>query len=229
MTTQIPVDIDPLAILIEERKERHKQRKIELTKLTESYCKICKDTRPIEHFDVYKVRTGHRPHRICKKCYKRKTPKKRKSYKDSAKTQKSVKAASQKACRLLSDSYIKRLYCKLGFKFKDVTPEMIISKRKEVLAIRASAAAQTYKVRRKTGYYDKLDTENLKDSYIRGRIKSSVKYKGEEITKEMIEVKREEIKRRRYKMTLKEVRRKAKQRKEENKKPYVFSSSRNIK
>lgn len=225
MTTKLAVDIDPMAILKEKKRKKNRKKKMKLTKKAESFCKDCERTRSIENFGIYKSKDGYIPLKRCIECdskkYKRGGENKPR-YKDDEKLREMTKESGKKASRIISDSYIKRLYCKKGYKFKDVTPEMIVKKRTEIIERRYNAKYNGWKSRGKDTEYRNKYRNNLVDSYIRVVIKRSSLYKGEEITDKMIEEKRE--------MILFE--RKIKERKEEekkNRKPYIFNVPRDIK
>lgn len=190
------VDIDPMAILKEQRKQESIEKKTRLIGRNKSYCKHCKQDKSIEFFDVYKAKQGTYRIRLycisCGKKYKRNPPKK-KSYSEDAKVREWVKNAAERACKMLSTSYIKRLYCQLGYKFKDVTPEMVETKRREIQKKRENAKNEVSKKKSSTGVYSKIERDQLRSTYIKGLIKSSSKYKGEEITEVMIEQRRQKI------------------------------------
>lgn len=183
----------------------------------------CKKILPIEHFTIHrtgskrnkgKKSTKQRkntpsaqwaPRNECNKClvdkkrisgqYDKDLENKRKSYRNNEALKKSLKEAAIKARKLLSDSYIKKLLKAKGYTTEQIedNPELIRLKRKEVKAKRRSAANKTYEKRKNTGFYSKRERKELRVSYLKRRIKESKGYKGEEITKEMIEKKRKEL------------------------------------
>jgi hypothetical protein len=188
-----------MALLKEERRREITEKKIRLTGKTESCCRDCKQTKSVRFFDIYPTsKDEKRPYKvrtICIPCANktRKPQKRKKTYKDCDVIKQWVKTGSKRATELISDSYIKRLYWGFGYRFDEVTPEMVAIKRKEIKQRRENAANKVSEKKRADGTYNKLASATMSDGYVRARIKASTKYKGEEITDEMMANKREEI------------------------------------
>jgi len=105
-----------------------------------------------------------------------------------------LKDKATKARDSLADSYIKKLLKAAGYTAEQINknPQLIEDRRKEIKDKRDNPS-QVYKTRKKEGFYRKRDITELKSGYVRGVIKASRTYKGEEITEEMIVKKREEL------------------------------------
>lgn len=193
MSTRKTVYIDPMLIIKEKRRAESHVKKARLTGLEEAYCKDCQSKKPIVDFDITpnRNRTKWKPRLVCNPCVrKRRTNpdnKPKGSYRSNENVRKWVKNSSTRASELISDSYIRRLYNKFGYKAKDVTQEMIIKKREEVIARRASAAANTTERKIKDGTYGREERDKMTDGYIRGLIKATTWYQGEEVTDQMIQ------------------------------------------
>lgn len=218
MSTKDSVHIDPMLLEKKKRKKESRKRKIERTGLKKATCKTCNKTRDIAHFDVTpnRSRTVWKPRITCIKCAnkKRKSSKKgrKRSYTEDPNVRKWGKNSSDKARRLISDAYIRRMYSKFGYKAKDVTPEMIVTKRQEIIKKRESAANETSKKKIKDGTYGRGERERMTDGYIRSLIRQSTLYNGEEITDKMVHERREKLIERRKVMELNKIKKKQKER-----------------
>lgn len=131
------------------------------------YCNKCKYDRTPEHVKK-KKRTYNRI--VCK------------SYRD-------------KSTKSLKDYYVRRLLISEGYNKEEITEQLIKEKREKVKLHRILKSNTTAKSRKRI-----CDSQSLKraiaalsDSYVKSRIRSSVGYKGEEITEKMMEEKRESI------------------------------------
>lgn len=199
MFTTETVYVDPMIPIKEQRKNRNRMKKVELTGKEEAHCKDCNQTKDILLFDITpnRNRTKWKPRLICIPCGdKRRTKprnKKKGSYRNNPKVKEWVHNSSTKASKLISDSYIRRLYNKLGYKAKDVTNEMIVEKRLQIIYKRASAANKTSDKKIKDGTYGQEERDKMTDGYIRGLIKQTTWYQGEEITDKMIQDYRDSV------------------------------------
>jgi hypothetical protein len=223
MSTLQTVYIDPQLLINEKKKAAIRNKRMELTGLTVSYCKDCEQTKDIGCFDVTPSRsdkTKGKPRLVCIECAnkKRTQPKNKRNrnwYNDPRIKQWGAES-SKRASELLTDAYIRRMYNKLGYKAKDVTPEMIIVKRVEIIKKRANAAKNTSVIKCKDGSYAQEERDKMTDGYIRGLIKAAPTYQGKEITDELIKEYRDRL-------ILKRAIRNQKVRKiQEKTTPYVF-------
>lgn len=145
------------------------------------------------------------PQRECNKClmekkkesgqYERDKERKKKIYHSDESSRKTLREAAIRSREVLSDSYLRKLLKAQGYTNAQIrkNPKLLKDKRKEIADKRKSAAENTHVIRKKTGFYSKRDRAQLKPAYLRGLIKNSKSYKGEEITEEMLAKKKKEV------------------------------------
>lgn len=184
----------------ENRKEIELQKKFnKKLKLTGKATHICKvhGELPITSFYLTKNERGkYYPHNYCKNCEKdRRKPKiKTKSKRDITKVRILVRKSQRNAIKGLADWYVKK---RLGDKVKGLSEKelklAITAKREELLKLRLHIEEIRNSPKGVKSAASKRHVNELRDWYVRSRIKDSANYDGHEVTQEEIIAKRIEI------------------------------------